>query len=229
MTPIQSFYALKGMNQPNNFLKRLEDATLGYLKEFIESNPSIDSASTYSDGFFFYQQTRYVEYKKCLVEQGRSDCPHYLPPTMRELVSIFTYYMKRFLNEAMITEGPIHDLLNNSTMLNRSLFIWTSIHSNGSSHDAHHHYKSALSGAFYVTTPENSGSIVFYDPRGSLPPFGKTLRIIPSPGKLVIFPSWVVHNVQPTLSKLPRISISFNLDGEWETTSDVNTAFFSEQ
>lgn len=35
-------------------------------------------------------------------------------------------------------------------------------------------------------------------------------NINPEPNKLVIFPSWVNHYVQPNLSKVPRISLSFN-------------------
>lgn len=35
-------------------------------------------------------------------------------------------------------------------------------------------------------------------------------NINPEPKKLVIFPSWINHYVQPNLSKVPRISLSFN-------------------
>jgi hypothetical protein len=69
--------------------------------------------------------------------------------------------------------------------------------------------------------------VVFEDPRGSLPPFGKTVHVVPKVGQLIIFPSWLVHSVLPTLTATPRISVSFNYDGQWELTSDINQAFYA--
>jgi hypothetical protein len=37
---------------------------------------------------------------------------------------------------------------------------------------------------------------------------------------------WLGHEVAPTLTASPRISISFNVDGDWETTGDVSQAFY---
>ena len=39
-------------------------------------------------------------------------------------------------------------------------------------------------------------------------------NIIPEEGKLVLFPSWLEHEVDQNLSQEKRISISFNLVGE---------------
>lgn len=67
--------------------------------------------------------------------------------------------------------------------------------------------------------------IEFFDPRGPLPPFGKSLRIAPKEGDLILFPGWLAHLVHPTLTSQPRVSISFNLQGEWELASDVNLGY----
>ena len=40
---------------------------------------------------------------------------------------------------------------------------------------------------------------------------GATERIRPKPGKLVMFPSWVFHQVRPYHGNAERISIAFNL------------------
>jgi hypothetical protein len=229
MTPIQSFHPFKGGNF-RSVLENLQIATTLYFQEFLESNYQIDKDSTLSDSFYFYQQSKFLAYKTCLLEKKKKSCPHFLPQEIINLKPVLIKSMKRYLKKSMIVEGPITDLLQNEKKVDPSLFVWISFHRNGSFHRPHHHKNSVLSGVFYVSVPPTSGNLVFYDPRGALPPFGKTLEIPPETGKLVIFPSYLIHGVNPTLSTtLPRISISFNLDGDWEGMSDVNTAFFTSE
>ena len=56
-----------------------------------------------------------------------------------------------------------------------------------------------------------------------MPPFQYAYRILPTKGKLVIFPATVPHAVHSTPGELPRISISCNHPGDWVkfTTSKV--------
>ena len=89
-----------------------------------------------------------------------------------------------------------------------------------------------LSGAYYVNAPPGSGDIVFHDPRGALPPFEHTLRYPAQVGHMVVFPSWLVHEVLPNAltgewasPTTKRVAVSFNLRGQWEDTSDVSVAF----
>ena len=89
-----------------------------------------------------------------------------------------------------------------------------------------------LSGAYYVNAPPGSGDIVFHDPRGALPPFEHTLRYPAQVGHMVVFPSWLVHEVLPNAlagewasARAKRVAVSFNLRGQWEDTSDVSVAF----
>ncbi len=99
---------------------------------------------------------------------------------------------------------------------------WANVNNTHSSNHVHHHPNSLLSGVYYLQTPENCGSIFFYDPRvGSqmlVPPLlqgtpwtREKVRITPEPGKMVIFPSWLWHGVEPNMSQDERISISFNI------------------
>eukprot|EP01032_Pedospumella_encystans_P008393 gene8393-9970_t len=110
----------------------------------------------------------------------------------------------------------------------QNMHIWSSVHANDSFHSAHHHQDASISGILYITTPPGSGAVVFNDPRGQLPPFGKSLQIVPKVGELILFPSWLVHSVLPTMATQPRISVSFNYLGSWETTSDVNQAYYTD-
>jgi len=67
-----------------------------------------------------------------------------------------------------------------------------------------------------------SGDIVFEDPRPQAVclPFPvieknkytiQTARFHPEPGSLVIFPSWLPHNVEVNQSAKERISVAFNM------------------
>jgi len=82
-----------------------------------------------------------------------------------------------------------------------------------------------ISGVYYVKMPDDAGSIVFDDPRGPLPPFDSKLVISPLAGDLVLFPSWLIHQVTPTPGNEERISIAFNIPGKWETTVGISEFF----
>tara|TARA_B100000700_G_C15032696_1_gene851314 strand:- start:638 stop:1204 length:567 start_codon:yes stop_codon:yes gene_type:complete len=86
-----------------------------------------------------------------------------------------------------------------------------------------------LSGVYYVKVPENSGSIVFHDPRGPILHSMADQRyynqasysaIIPEEDKIFYFPSWLEHEVDVNNSDEERISISFNIirknDCDWK-------------
>ena len=51
-------------------------------------------------------------------------------------------------------------------------------------------------------------------------PFGGKHIIEPAIGRIVIFPGWLLHQVEPSnvASETPRIAISFNIRGEWTPT-----------
>ncbi len=73
--------------------------------------------------------------------------------------------------------------------------------------------------------PRESGSIIFDDPRGPLPPFDNKLRILPLIGDLIIFPSWLVHQVSATYGNEERLSIAFNVPGSWTSTVGISEWF----
>lgn len=108
--------------------------------------------------------------------------------------------------------------------------MWSIINAPGSSNKSHVHPGSHWSGVYYVKTPEKSGDIEFIDPRTPHvmnqltfqpnKPRNKeswtSVRFAPEAGKMLIFPSWLYHSVDPNLSEKTgrsgdRIIISFNL------------------
>ncbi len=100
--------------------------------------------------------------------------------------------------------------------------MWAIINTGGSANLRHQHGNSTISGAYYVKAPENSGDIVFYDPRPapvySHPNVDKpnilnaqVNGVNPKEGALVLFPSYLDHSVNENLSNEERIVISFNI------------------
>jgi len=98
---------------------------------------------------------------------------------------------------------------------------WMNINEYGHFNWSHTHPESALSGVYYVKTPDNGGNIEFENPSMSMMtsmrvrnynPFNSSSLQVPSEkGMMYIFPSWLPHKVHPNLSNEKRISISFNL------------------
>tara|TARA_Y200000002_G_scaffold140914_1_gene116298 strand:+ start:2192 stop:2794 length:603 start_codon:yes stop_codon:yes gene_type:complete len=100
--------------------------------------------------------------------------------------------------------------------------MWAIINTGGSTNLRHQHGNSTISGAYYVRAPNNSGDIVFYDPRPApVYTYPKALNpnllnaqvngISPKEGALVLFPSYLDHSVNENLSNKERIVISFNI------------------
>ena len=100
--------------------------------------------------------------------------------------------------------------------------IWVNINERGNSNRRHIHPLATFSGTLYIQVDEKTGNIIFYDgytpcdhypiliPKGS-EHFPGQVTYYPKNGMLLIFPSWVPHEVEPSNSDLTRISISFNI------------------
>ena len=100
--------------------------------------------------------------------------------------------------------------------------LWVNLLRGGGHHSAHIHPHSALSGTLYVETPPGSGPIRFEDPRLPMmmaapsrsPEASEELRpfveVEPAPGLLLMWESWLRHEVRPGKGRGERLSVSFN-------------------
>jgi len=106
---------------------------------------------------------------------------------------------------------------------------WAIVNGKMASGALHCHPNSFLSGVYYVNTTEETGNIFFQDPRPganmSMCPVTEftpwTIRQVsyqPTPGGMLIFPSWLYHGVGPNLSETPRVSLSFNFRLKWTSS-----------
>jgi len=93
--------------------------------------------------------------------------------------------------------------------------LWVNLLKSGGQHSGHIHPHSIISGTFYVEAPTGSGAIRFEDPRLPLmmaaPPRGESfVTVSPRPGLLLLWESWLRHEVLAGKGKGERLSISFN-------------------
>lgn len=98
---------------------------------------------------------------------------------------------------------------------------WVNLMGAGTVHGLHLHPLSTISGTYYVATPAGSPGLKLEDPRlerfMAAPPrtdAGKGDRAwvsLPArPGQLVLFESWLRHEVPAHRARAARVSISFN-------------------
>jgi uncharacterized protein (TIGR02466 family) len=93
--------------------------------------------------------------------------------------------------------------------------LWANLLKSGGHHSGHIHPHSVISGTFYIEVPRGSGAIRFEDPRLPLmmaaPPRADSfVEVQPRPGLLLMWESWLRHEVLPGTGKGERLSISFN-------------------
>ncbi|GAA3885365.1 TIGR02466 family protein [Sphingomonas limnosediminicola] len=100
--------------------------------------------------------------------------------------------------------------------------LWVNLLRGPGHHSAHIHPHSVISGTLYVEVPKGSGAIRFEDPRLPLMMAAPTRRtdapvelqsfvtIQPQPALLLLWESWLRHEVLPGTGRGERLSVSFN-------------------
>jgi uncharacterized protein (TIGR02466 family) len=100
--------------------------------------------------------------------------------------------------------------------------LWVNILQPGGHHSGHIHPHSVISGTYYVTVPKAAAALRFEDPRLAMmmaaplrkPTAPQDVRsfvsITPKAGQLLLWESWLRHEVPINQAKSERISISFN-------------------
>ena len=124
---------------------------------------------------------------------------------------------KEFIGEMFDNVEKLDDLF--------TIFSWVNINGQGHRNDRHNHFAHSiptfLSGVYYVKVPKDSGVIRFYDPRGPMtqntldqeyyfnsPPFQ---YLEPEEGQIILFPTWLDHDVTYNTNEEERVSIAFNV------------------
>jgi uncharacterized protein (TIGR02466 family) len=133
-------------------------------------------------------------------------------PAFADLAKLLTRHAARFADECAfdLARKPKLDSL------------WANLLKAGGQHSGHIHPHSIVSGTFYVEAPPSSGAIRFEDPRLPLMMAAPTRRadasadlqtfvsVTPRPGLLLLWESWLRHEVLAGSATAERLSISVN-------------------
>ena len=152
-----------------------------------------------------------------------------------QLAKLSTVAIGRLIDAQERTPSLLHlhlGQLRDPTQITRleMVSVWLNANRRHDYNVPHTHTDSFLSGVFWVSVSEGaaeSSELVLSDPRVQLQQFeyhdwfgmGLQRRIVPTPGKLVLWPSWLSHRVEPVADdakpleseQSERISVSFNL------------------
>ncbi|MBA3526214.1 MAG: hypothetical protein H0T82_04760 [Sphingomonas sp.] len=178
-----------------------EPALLGELAHSIRSLAADDSAGK--------AWSREHGYKGYTSYASLNDLPK-RDPAFADLAKLLTRHSGAFARDCGFERKPRLDSL------------WVNLLKGGGHHSGHIHPHSVLSGTFYVEVPTETGSIRFEDPRlplmmaapkrrenapDELRPF---VTVEPRPGLLLLWESWLRHEVLAGRGKGERLSVSFN-------------------
>jgi len=103
---------------------------------------------------------------------------------------------------------------------------WLNLNPPDTHHSTHQHFGCFMGGVFWLDAPENSGNFVVHDPVGirtqNVTQYtfankkttmynNEIYSVRPMSGQMLMFPSWLPHQVKSNESSENRISIAFNV------------------
>jgi len=133
-------------------------------------------------------------------------------PAFAEVARVLTRHAQNYADECGF------DLLRKPRLDS----LWVNLLKTGGQHSGHIHPHSIISGTFYVEVPPGSGAIRFEDPRLPLMMAAPTrqkdapeevqpfVTVQPRRGLLLMWESWLRHEVLAGTGRGERLSISFN-------------------
>ena len=180
-----------------------DEALLAALAHSIRTLAADDSAG--ADWSRAHHYPGYTSYAS-LADLPRHD------PAFADLAKLLTRHAATFAGECGFELGRRPKLDS----------VWANLLKSGGHHASHIHPHSIISGTFYVEAPAGSGAIRFEDPRlpmmmaapqrredapEELQPF---VSVEPRPGLLLMWESWLRHEVLAGSGRSERLSVSFN-------------------
>jgi len=154
-----------------------------------------------------------ANYRGGYTSYGSMDKLHQFSSTFMELEKKLNRHVKSFAKELDF------DLEDRELVMTD---CWVNVMPPDVTHSWHIHPTSTISGTYYVRTPSRCSGIKFEDPRHAFmmaaPPRRADARLenrqfIEFPaeaGKVILFESWLRHEVPPNPARSERVSISFN-------------------
>jgi uncharacterized protein (TIGR02466 family) len=126
--------------------------------------------------------------------------------------SVFAGLKKRLDRHAAAFAGRLGYDMTGRTLAMTD--CWVNVMPAGVVHSLHLHPTSFISGTYYVTVPKRASALKVEDPRLSrmmaAPPRHTHVGLPAKAGDVILFESWLRHEVPPARFAGERISISFN-------------------
>lgn len=134
-------------------------------------------------------------------------------PIFKDLVAVLDKHVAAFAKDLDFDLGERKLVLDS---------LWLNILPEGGIHTSHIHPHSVISGTTYVTMPEGASAIRFEDPRlpmmmaapGRVKDAREELRpfiyVAPNAGDVLLWESWLRHEVPMNMIEEDRVSVSFN-------------------
>lgn len=138
---------------------------------------------------------------------------HRLSPTFAQLERLVQRHVARYVHALAL------DLTDRTLAMTD---CWINLMPPGVVHSLHLHPLATISGTYYVRTPTGSAPLKLEDPRldrfmaappkrADAPPHRRPWVSLPArAGQVVLFESWLRHEVPPHRGRGERVSISFN-------------------
>lgn len=140
---------------------------------------------------------------------------HELSPTFLEFKNHLDKHVKKYIKHLEMDVNPKQIKLSS---------LWINIMPSHVVHTNHIHPLSVISGTYYADIPVGASALKFEDPRlayfmATPPRLAKARQdnqwyyhFKPKVGQVVLFESWMRHEVPPNQAKKDRVSFSFNYD-----------------
>ncbi len=138
-------------------------------------------------------------------------------PIFADLVKVLDAHVAAFCDDLQFDLGDKKVTLDS---------LWINILPEGGIHTSHIHPHSVISGTTYVAMPDGASAIKFEDPRSAMmmaaPTRIKEARdemrsffyVSPAVGDVLLWESWLRHEVPMNMAEDERVSVSFNYS--WE-------------
>lgn len=134
-------------------------------------------------------------------------------PIFKDLVKVLDKHVAAFAKDLEFDLGDKKVKLDS---------LWINILPEGGIHTSHIHPHSVISGTTYVAMPQGASAIKFEDPRSAMmmaaptrkidarPKLRNFIYVAPEVGEVLLWESWLRHEVPMNMAEDDRISVSFN-------------------
>ncbi|CAE7523156.1 cya [Symbiodinium sp. KB8] len=201
------------------YLEKVLPHELEVDEEFAEEFRGADE-SRWNDGFFRWQKRVYSRLSKIRVEEILWDGKPVpaLPGVSYRWDELHKFQgmkrvMKKIFGQVAAYKHASDATLESSDSRKGRFIPWVEVYRPRDFHHPHTHTGSPIVGTLVLRCGTQKQRLVFEDPRGINPPFGRKYHVDVREGDLLLFPSWASHFVDPNRGNETHVFLSFAIQG----------------